>query len=709
MASSVKFPPRMLAIICAACTGIVLAVHLSQFAPWLQLELACQDQLIRFGRKSPVRPDLVFLGIDQASVSLDAVWDEELTVSPALQKMKATGWPWTRDVYALIIERLVSAGAKVVVFDLLFAPPRDGDDAFRAALEKYSGQVVIGSNFADAERESGAGSALSPPAPTLIPGDAANDPRVGFVNFWGDGDGVVRRTYFRRTIQDVAGQPSPADATPLLSLSARILEKGGQPERIPPGTGSRQFRFAGDKGSGLGFTPLPLYGIFVPRIWDNPPYEGGRFFKDKIVLIGPEGNWSKDYVATPFGPMRGPELHLNVLNAALNRDFPSGTTRGMGILLIVLAGAGAWALSAWIDRPVLRLFLVAAGSAAYYGFAQVLYNSGIGGPPHLVLILAPLVAADGSALVWLVWDYVAQRVEKRRTRRLLERYVSRNVVSEILDNPSTFLHTLGGVRRPVAIMFTDLRGFTALTENADSQQLVAQLNEYFSKMVQQVFANRGTVDKFLGDAIMAVWGNVQTEGPEMDVARAVTAALEMRRGLADLNKRWRENGSPELTMGFGINFGEAIVGNIGSSEKMELTVIGDSVNLASRLEGLTKEYGVDLILGETAGELAAEHFYMQFVDRVQVKGRTKPVNVYTVIRRKSEAMDPAMRTYLACYDVAMEKYRTGRFGAAAEGFRHCVEMRSNDPLSSVYLERCLMLEKEPRNEAWDGVFVMNTK
>ena len=208
---------------------------------------------------------------------------------------------------------------------------------------------------------------------------------------------------------------------------------------------------------------------------------------------------------------------------------------------------------------------------------------------------------------------------------------------------------------------------------------------------------------------MAVWGNIQTEGPVTDVGRAVASALEMRRRLAETEKRWREKGSPELAMGFGINFGEAIVGNIGSSEKMELTVIGDCVNLASRLEGLTQEYGLDLVLGETAGELAAENFHLQFVDRVQVRGRAQPVNVYTVIRSKAETMDPGTRNYLACYDVAMEKYRARRFAHAADAFRQCLQMRPGDPLSSVYVERCGALESDPPGEEWDGVFVMKTK
>lgn len=705
-----KAPPMTLSLICAACTGLLAALYGSGFAPWLQAELAWKDLLIRYGRKAPQHPEIVYLAIDQASVSLDGLWPDEIAASPALRRMKESGWPWTRDVYPFLIERLVGAGAKVVAFDLLFPTSREGDDAFRTALENYRDHVVIGSNFVDAEREGDRTSSIHAlPSSTVIPPalQGGMDPRIGFVNFWPDIDGVVRRAHYRRTVEDVSGHESSEESTELLSFAARILAKTGRADLIPPGRSASMFRFAAAPDQS-GFLPRSVFEILVDRFWASPPYNGGAFFKDKIVVIGPEGNWSKDVLSTPFGPMPGPEVHLNALNAALQGEFPVETSRTVNLILIFAAGAAAWLLSALIDRPVLRFFVYLGMLLAFYGAVQLAYNLLLGGGRWAVL-LSPAVALTSSAGVWLVWEQVLQRLEKRRTRKMLERYVSKNVVSEILDNPASFMNTLGGVRRPVAIMFTDLRGFTAMTEQAESQQLVLQLNEYFSEMVKCVFSENGTLDKFIGDAIMAIWGNVQTEGPKRDVIRCVTAALKMRRALAELNTEWTGRGMPSFAMGFGINHGEAIVGNIGSSEKMELTVIGDPVNLASRLEGLTKGYKVDMILGEAAGELARDTFYLQFVDHVRVMGRSKPAKVYTVLGARSDPLEPATAEALTRYEEAMAKYAAHDFHGAEGLLRRVLDLRPHDPLAALYVERSTRLQAEPPAPDWDGVYVATSK
>jgi adenylate cyclase len=687
---------------------MVLALHLSGFGPWLQAELGFKDVLVRYGRKAPRHPDIVYLAIDQASVGLDGLWPDEIAASPALSRIQASGWPWTRDVYAMIIERLVKAGARVIAIDLLFPTGREGDEELRASLERHRDRVIVGSNFVDADRAGGQTHSIHVlPATSLIPAGAA-DSRVAYVNFWADLDGVVRRVYYHRTVEEVFGLAPPENARPLASLAARMAECAGYGDRIPAGTAPKVFRFAAGPGSGTGFVPLSVRDIFVQKIWENPPYDNGAFFKDKLVLVGPEGNWAKDYVQTPFGLMPGPEVHLHALNAALSGEFIAETPDWVNCLLIVLAGAAAWALSWWIDAPVQRFLLFIATAFLYLLAGQLAYSA-LFHLGNLPLLLSPVVAMGAGGMTWLVWEQVLQRRERARTRQLLERYVSRNVVKEVLDNPKTFFDSLGGVRKPVAVMFTDLRGFTPLTEHADSQAIVAQLNEYFSKMVDQVFAHDGTLDKFIGDAIMAVWGNVQTDGPVKDVERAVTAGFEMQRCLAELNSRWLEAGRPSLSMGIGINYGEAIVGNIGSEEKMELTVIGDPVNLASRLEGLTKEYGLDLVLGEAAGELARAHFHLQLVDRVQVKGRSAAVRVYTVVGRASEPLAAEMQEYLACYESSFALYQAGEFRAAADGFRRCLTIRPGDALAKTYVGRCETLASEPPQEEWQGVYVMTSK
>jgi len=313
---------------------------------------------------------------------------------------------------------------------------------------------------------------------------------------------------------------------------------------------------------------------------------------------------------------------------------------------------------------------------------------------------------------WFVWEQFYEWRERQRTRRTLERYVSKNLVREILDNPQSYFNTLGGVRKPVAIMFTDLRGFTALTEHADSHQIVAQLNEYLSEMVQHVFNEQGTLDKFIGDAIMAEWGNLHSEGASRDVEQSVNAALKMSEGLKKLNLRWKECGMPCLSMGIGINYGDVIVGNIGSStgiEKMDPTVIGDAVNLASRLEGLTKEYGLELVLGEQAGQLAMENFHVQEVDFVKVKGRTEPLAIYTVLERKDVPLDSALSQYLEAFAEGLAAYRKMQFEHARASFSKCSELRPGHELATIFDKRCEELLQNPPEAGWDGVFVMHQK
>jgi adenylate cyclase len=200
-----------------------------------------------------------------------------------------------------------------------------------------------------------------------------------------------------------------------------------------------------------------------------------------------------------------------------------------------------------------------------------------------------------------------------------------------------------------------------------------------------VFTNQGTLDKFIGDAVMAVWGNIVSAGPAQDAKNAVTTALAMKRSLIELNKDWKARGMPELAFGIGINHGEAIVGNLGSSEKMELTVIGDAVNLASRLEGLTKEYHLDLLLGETMAELVQDRFLLRTVDYVQVKGKTRPVTVYTVIGERDGAEAQSCSVWLEPYEAGIRMYRQRDFAGAAQQFETNLSHKPDDVLSDAAL------------------------
>jgi adenylate cyclase len=667
------------------------------------MEFSARDFLTRHGRKSPTRPELVFLAIDTATVALDEPFEDEIAASPALRAMDKDGYPWSRDVYPLIIERLLNAGARLIVFDMMFPKKKRDDPAFRAALERYHDKVVIGENFELTEDGGKRTFRLTVPTPTLIPTEENQDPRVGYVNFWPETDGLVRSADYQTTEEEVRNSRPRPDSIVRYSLASRALSKLGHEDLIP--RKPRCFRFARD------FEHLSLWRIFTDATWAAYPYNQGEIFRDKIVLIGPIGNWAHDVLGTPFGQIPGPELHLHALNAALNRDFVREPSRTENLAGILIAGLVAWGLSALIAQPLFRFIALLGGSVAYWFVAAAAFDAKSGAV--ILGIMPPLLAANSSGLLWLICQQVIDRLEKARTRRTLERYVSRDLVKEILDNPKSLLLAKGGNRQSVAILFSDLRGFTAATEDADSQQLVAQLNEYFTEMVKRIFDNKGTLDKFIGDAVMAAWGEIQSEGPAKDVERAVTAALQMQSALTELNRSWEQRGIRTFKMGIGINYGSVIVGDIGAEmgamQKMDLTVIGDPVNLASRIEGLTKQFGVELLLGEGAADLVTDVFHLQLVDRVKVKGKNRPIRMYTVLGAQRTPLPENMVSYLAGYTEGLSRYQEGQFAQAIESLQRCLQCVPDDPLASMYLSRCTDLRDHPPGPGWDGVFVATSK
>src|SRR5262245_19923605 len=453
------------------------------------------------------------------------------------------------------------------------------------------------------------------------------------------------------------------------------------------------------------FQPLPLYEVFDPKLWEAN-YGGGAFFKDKVVLVGPSAQVWHDVVDTPMSPATlGPTLHFQAMAAALNHEFLQATPRKINIMLVCAAGLVAWLLVAFVRKPLVCLGGLVAITAGYLLTARVLYDK-----TGLLLLTVPVLAALVlSGLFSLGFEYFLERMEKLRTRRTLERYVSKNLVKEILENPDSYYSSLEGVRVPVTILFSDLIGFTTLSEKADPRVLVAQLNEHLSRMTSVIFSNGGTLDKFIGDAIMAVWGNVRSLGTAQDAKNCARAALGMRRELRQLNEKWRGEGRMGLGMGVGINQGEVIVGNIGSQERMDPTVIGDSVNLASRLEGLTRVYGIDILVGASAAELVRDEVYLRSVARVQVKGKIKPADVFTFVGGRDESVDPELLKWLETYEEGLEKFRARDFTEAKVLFSRFLEFYPDDPLGKLYLERTLEYEQTPPNEAWEAVEIFEKK
>jgi adenylate cyclase len=689
---------RILTVICGSLTALIAFLYWQQWFFGRAEQAGCDWLMTNStARLSPANPRIVFLAIDEDSRSLGALFADDFEKSPALQLMKK-GFPWNREVYAQIIERLSAAGAKAIVFDLIFPGEREGDEAFRAALEKHSNRVVIGTHFVtkDVSDAPGIPSQVLP-TPNLRPPEGGPS-WLGFVNVYADPDGLVRRISFRTTFLEYMGFPPDGKEEEIFSLAARALEKAGFSRRLPEGHGSRMFRYSET------FPSHSLHEIFVDAQWNAPPYHAGTFFHDKIVLIGVTGQASEDRLQTPFGVKIGPDVHLSAINAALNRDFLSEASRPVNLALIIGGGLIAWMLGAWMRRPVIRLVLLAVTALAYQQTAQYLANeAGL-----ILIILSPLLTLISCGITWAAWEQVLDRVERQRTRRALERYVGHDVAGEVLDNPASYVTSLGGKRKDITVFFSDIRGFTSLTETVDPQALVAQLNEYLEQMVAIVFANQGTIDKFIGDAVMAHWGSIVSAGPATDAARAVTTALQMRQAMPRLNARWKERGTPQLQIGMGINQGDAIVGNIGASgtyEKMDFTVIGDAVNLGSRLEGVTKQYHLDLCIGENVAHLVRDQFVLRSVDLIVVKGKTRPVEVFTVLAKRPATEPP----WLARHEEAVRHYRAGEFAAAESAWRDVLAQAPHDGLAPVFLERCAELITNPPATPWTGAYEMKSK
>ncbi|MGI8482116.1 MAG: CHASE2 domain-containing protein, partial [Chthoniobacterales bacterium] len=691
----------VLAAICLFWTGAIMLVRSISDIPFLTSvwsgEQVFEDLMQREGRKTAIRPDFAFIGIDQNSLQFAPFDAAQIADNRALQLMAERPFPWSREVWSLFLDRMYDAGARLVMFDVIFGPPNEGDAIFRSALDRYKDKVVLGANF---DMANGAQAVV--PNEQLVPPPQMEDDRVGYVVFFGDKlDQKVRAVRYTMSDRQLADLPPHSSQEVYSSLAARALEKLGQADAVPRDLAAHLIRFTAPEA----YRPVPLWELFDTKMW-HANYADGSFFKNKVLIVGSSAQVVHDVVATPMDPnTAGPALHLQSVAAALDREFLRATPYQMGFALVAGAGFLAWLLIAFVRRPLVCVMLLFVIAASYLGVARLAYDR-IG---LLLLVVPPLTAFLLSGLSSLGFEYALERMEKVRTRRTLERYVSKNLVKEILDSPASYYSSLRGARKPATLLFSDLVGFTAMTERADPETLVRQLNEYLTEMVAVVFENGGTLDKFIGDAVMAVWGNVRSRGVAGDAKAAACAALGMREALRRLNRKWRTEGRPELQSGIGINQGDVLMGNIGSQDRMDPTVIGDSVNLASRLEALTRIYHVDILVGPTAGELIREDFHLQTVGRVQVRGKTDPVEIFALISAKTGPVDAKLTDAMQTYESGIQSFRGRDFTHARTQFSSFLEQYPDDELAKLYLARSLEYEKQPPKEEWNAVEVITPK
>ncbi|HAM70404.1 MAG TPA: hypothetical protein DCM86_02035 [Verrucomicrobiales bacterium] len=688
-----------LAALCAGCTALCALFVATRWGRLHDIEIYTEDLRLQIGRKTEADPRLVFVAIDQGSYAEDN--PKGAAPRDHVVEMISGRFPWSREVWAVAVERLLQAGARVVGLDLVLNGPAEGDAELRRVLDTYTNRVVLGAAFTILNSDRGGTETLEFPSSTLIdptlrhPG---SDPRVGYVTMIPDEDDVIRTTKFREHggIESVL-----PEGVEMESLAARMLRHAGYPDVIPPGYDPQRIRYAAAPGEK--FIRVGLAQILEPNSWEAS-YRKTPFFRDKIVLIGPAADIFHDSHRTPFNrDMLGPEIHLNILSAALAGEFLHEASIGTNFAVTLWAGLVAWLLSWRFSRLFQRFSVAVLCVVLYLLTAYLLYDNA----SLLIAIVAPCVALLSSNITGLVYDFALVRHEKAQLRRTLERYVAKDVVRELIDNPQTYLNSLTGIRKPVTIFFSDVRGFTTMTEGMNAAVLVKQLNDYFQEMVSIVVNNRGRLDKFIGDAIMADWGSFVSAGLQTDGERAVLSALQMRTALRRLNARWQEQQLQTLAFGIGINHGEVIVGNLGSEEKMEVSVIGDAVNLASRLESLTKVYHLDLLIGESLAPLVRERFTLRTVDLVRVMGKTRPVEVFTVPEQAGEMR--MILPWLEHYEEGVRFYRAQEFGKSLESFRKAAAAQPDDFLIQLYTERCHALIATPPGAGWSGVMEMTKK
>ncbi len=702
-------------LLTAAAATVAMGLQAQQIdatsggGPLYALETSAQDLVLRnrdperygTGLVDP-RQKITIVALDDASFDRLGIWRS-----------------WPRTYYAQAVDRLLVGQPRVIVFDVGFFDPTPEDGQLAAAFERARTarprptSVVIATAGNPPPARGPDGDLVYreglQPVPVL-----AEHAEVAAANVIPDDRGSIRTMplLFR-----LGTQPRPALG---LAATARYLRRPGYVDGRPdPETILLAGRTIPVDRSGVvrinyfGPPSIPNSPTATFRALSFVDVLQGRAdpetWRDGIVFVGMLNatGFADDYW-TPVsvsGKMAGVEIHANVAATLFSTQFLNGASGAtqLGIvaglaLVIGLLAANASVLVAAVGSLVVLGLYVAATLA---GLDQV----------GLQLPLANPVL--GGSLAFIAVTAYRVVVEQRQARALqgaLASVIPPSVAHEIARDPDRV--RMGGERRTITVLFTDLKGFTTFSEAVDPVLLSRVITEYLDAMTEVVFRYGGTVDKFIGDAVMAFW-NAPLDDPDHAV-HACQAALDMQAALRRLGDRWEAEGLPRQRMRIGIHTGPASVGNMGTSQRFAYTALGDTVNLGARLEPLNNEYGTWVCVSQATLDAAGgrDQFLVRFLDLVAVKGKTEPVPVYELIGRADDvALRQRYEPVLNPYHQAMLLYQGHRFAEAAELFQTAVRATGDDvdPPSAVYLERCEALAQEPPPSEWDGVYVMQHK
>ena len=703
--------------------GAVVIMALLTVAPFLRpvgsIMHGGMDLMTRLlARPDPACRRVAIVYIDQKSLDF-------------FRRHRQIGWPWPRDAYALMVDYLTHAGAKAVVFDAVFSEPSvyktdyDDDNTFAQAMKK-SGRVfqtlifhprkkggrkaattrtrlVRGHGLKVIDRRSNRPPPfkdVTTPIPRLIEAAAG----LGAINFDPDPDGVARRT---RLVYDFDRAFLPALSLAVFAgirgvkswqLTDRgLIYKGGA---IPLERGMFLIRYFGGEGVFESASAVAVIQSALDLKQKRKPLIDPALFKDKIVFVGAKAAGLYDLRTTPVSEaLPGVELHATVLANLLSGRFLRPAPEGVRVAMILMVCALVFALA--LKMP--SLFL---GGLANLALAAVVV---------LICIVAfkqnvwldfslPLVGMFLVNLETALLRYTLEGHEKRFLRRAFSQYLAPEVVERVASHPETL--RLGGVKQELTVFFSDIARFTSISEALPPEELVHLLNMYLTRMTEIIMGQGGTVDKYEGDAIMAFWG-APVEMADHAV-RACRAALMQRTDLKRFREELKARGLPQIRVRWGLSTGPMIVGNMGSDERFDYTVMGDTVNLGARLEGANKAYGSAIMINERGRLVADGEVEFRELDFIRVVGKRRPIRIFEVMAMAGE-MEAEALELRALFEQGLDTYRRRHFSGAHDLFLAALDIDPDDGPSGVFAERCQVFKNDPPPSDWDGVFEMKSK
>jgi adenylate cyclase len=585
-------------------------------------------------------------------------------------------WPFSRDNYATVIENINESS--VIGIDILFDIPREGDAEFANALKNNS--VVLAVEYKDLYTKDGKVYSKEVLSPNSSLGEAGDDFKTGFINLFTDDDKVTRSiaTKIYSNIED----HDP--------FSAVIV---GEYTGIKPKLDSQRMliNYYSEPG---GYTYVSFYDVYNNS--ENLPD-----FTGKIVLIGYTASGVDDTFGIPISnkAMAGVEIHANLVQSILTRDFIEyqDDLSAIGVIFLFALITGLLLCFLRIHYATILIIVI---FVAYFLIALLIIFDSYG---VILNILFPLFTIVFVYITNVVIYYRTEEKSRKWITSVFGKYVSPMVIENLIKNPEKL--NLGGETKDITIFFSDIRGFTSISERLEPEELVHLLNEYLTEMTSIVINNQGLVDKYMGDAIMAFWGAPLDQPNHAEMA--CLSSLEMVDKLRELKKKWKKEGIPSFDIGIGLNSGNAIVGNMGSFERFDYTAMGDNVNLASRLEGLNKIYGTDIIISKKTYDIVKDKFEARRLDVVKVKGKKKPISIYELLSIKDK-LNKEHRDFVKFYEEGLDLYFNKKWKEAIKSFQSALKIKK-DTASKVFIDRCNEFQKNSPPKDWDGVWEMKFK